>query len=83
MGRKRTHEEFIKLMQNTHPNIEVLGTYVTSNTKIKVRCKLDEYEWETRPKDLLRGHGCPKCKRRKLATQLTKTHDQFYIYILF
>lgn len=71
--RKRTHEEFIKLMEEAHPNIEVLGTYKTAKTKIKVRCKICGHKWEAFPSSLLQGYGCLKCKIIKR----TKTHEQF------
>ena len=69
---KKTHEQFLQELYKINENIEVLGTYVTNKTKIKVRCKLDGYEWETIPKDLLKGHGCPKCARNA-----KKTHEEF------
>lgn len=59
--RKLTHEEFLKRLQQISPNIEILGTYINCRTKIKCRCKKDGHEWEVKPTDLLRGHGCPKC----------------------
>ena len=61
---KLTHEEFINRLQQVNSNIEILEPYVNSQTKIKCKCKIDEYEWETIPNVLLNGHGCPKCARR-------------------
>lgn len=72
MPRKRTHEEFITEMAIVNPNIEILGTYINSDTRILCRCKIDNHEWSPRPADLLRGHGCPKCdKTHKM------THEEF------
>ena len=76
MSKKLTHEEFMEKFykQNKNAeNIEILGEYVNSRTKIKVRCKIDGYEWETTPSNLLRGYGCPKCKSNKEK----KTHEEF------
>ena len=62
MGRKSlTHEEFISRMNKINNNIEILGEYINNKTKIKCKCKIDGYEWEARPNDLLNGSGCPKC----------------------
>lgn len=61
MGKQRTHEEFIELVKEWHPNIEILSTYKNSKTKVLCRCKIDNYEWMQRPNDLQQGHGCPKC----------------------
>lgn len=59
--RKLTHEQFMERLQQINTNIEILGTYINANTKIKCKCKIDGYEWESTPSRLLHGHGCPKC----------------------
>lgn len=56
-----TTESFKEKLKEINPNIEVSGEYIGSVTKIKCRCLIDGHEWETLPKDLLRGHGCPRC----------------------
>lgn len=61
MGKKLTQEEFEKKVHEKSPNIEILGRYLNNSTKIKCRCKLDDYEWLPIPKELMKGHGCPKC----------------------
>ena len=64
MGRTLTHEEFLErfyVKNKNADNIEILGEYVSSKSKIKVRCKIDGYEWEATPNNLLKGQGCPKC----------------------
>lgn len=51
-NRTKTHKQFIQefYKYNTHAHdIELLNTYVNSSTKILCKCKLDGYEWETRP----------------------------------
>ena len=73
-GRKKTHEEFIKEMNEINPNIEILGEYITSKTPIECRCKIDGYEWTPRPNDLLNSGGCPKCSRK--ASKTTKEFIQ-------
>ena len=76
MGRKPlTHEEFMErfyIKNENAENIEILGEYVNNRTKVKVRCKKDGYEWEVRPKELLRGNGCPKC-----SNHIQLTHEEF------
>ena len=71
--RKKTHEKFIEEMKNKNPNIEILGTYVGAQTKIKCKCLIDGYIWDVKPANLLSGRGCPKCK----ANKLKKTHKEF------
>lgn len=73
--RTLTHEEFLNKFykKNKHAqDIEILGTYINTRTKIKCKCKIDGYEWSPRPNDLLRGHGCPKC-----GGTAKLTHEEF------
>ena len=62
--KKLTHEEFINRMKEVNNDIEILGEYINNATKIKCRCKIDNYIFETRPQDLLNGIGCPKCSNK-------------------
>ena len=76
MGRKPlTHEEFMEKFYKKNKNaenIEILEEYVNAKTKIKVRCKIDGYEWEMTPSNLLGGYGCPKC-----SGNIKKTTEEF------
>lgn len=55
-----TTEDFKKLINELHPNIQVLSEWVNAQTKIKCRCTIDDYEWEVYPRTI-REKGCPKC----------------------
>ena len=57
----RTHNEYINKVSRINPNIEVLGTYINSGTKILHRCKIDGYVWGVVPSSILKGVGCPMC----------------------
>ena len=61
MSKKRTHEEFVKLMMEKHPSILVVGTYMDSLTPVELRCLKCGHEWATKPPMSLKGHGCPSC----------------------
>ena len=61
----KTTEEFVDKMKEINNDIEIIGEYKTSYTKIKCRCKLDGYEWEAKPRNLLSNRGCPKCNTSK------------------
>ena len=68
MSRRLTHEEFMEKFYEKNENaenIEILGEYINSRTKIKCKCKIDGYEWEATPNNLLNGTGCHKCKSNK------------------
>lgn len=64
MGKKKTHEEYVKEVAQINPNIEVIEQYVGSNIKIAHRCKIDGYVWSTQPNIILMGHKCPMCSGR-------------------
>lgn len=69
MGRKKTHEEFVKEVNETHNNaIVVLSKYVNARTPVMVRCIKCNYEWKTRSKNLTGKYatGCPNCWEKRL-----------------
>lgn len=58
----KTQEQFVFEMKQKNPNIEILGNYVNTHTKIKCKCKIDNTIWYGYPANLLnRSAGCPKC----------------------
>ena len=70
--RKKTHKEFIEQMKDINPNIEIIGNYEGIDVKIDCKCKIDGCIWSSKPDNLLRGKGCPKCAGVK-----KKTHEEF------
>lgn len=77
LGRERSHEDFVKLMNDINPNISFLSQYQDSKSEILCHCKIDDYEWYSNPNRLLNGQGCPECGKRKQIKNSTKTHDDF------
>lgn len=73
----KTHKKFIQELEKINPNIEILGEYINNNSKIRCRCKIDGYEWETRPRQLLSGNGCYKCWEAKNHKIQVKSHNEF------
>ena len=59
-------QQFEKELKKVNKNIIILDEYINNKTKIKVKCKLCDNEWNVIPSSLLNGHGCPKCSRKKL-----------------
>lgn len=72
-SQKKTHEDYIREVEEVHNgNIEVVGEYIDSNTKIKHGCKTCNCEWETVPRSIIKGHGCRKC-----GGSTRKTHEDY------
>ena len=76
MGKRKTHNDFIKEINIKNPNIEILSVYINAKTKVKCKCKIDGYEWEAVPNNLLNNKGCPKCS--KLKKSIHKRKDSKY-----
>lgn len=71
--KRLTQQEFEKRVFDVFGNrLIILGEYKNSRTKIKARCNVCRYIWETNPNTLQNGHGCPLC-----ANNLPKTTEQF------
>lgn len=77
MKKRKTQEEFEKELKEIHPNIKVLGKYTNTNTKIRCLCMIHNYEFDSIPNNMLRGHGCKLCGIEKNSSSRTKPHDQF------
>lgn len=63
-ARKRTksQNDFIKELRIVNPDIEIIGDYAHSHTKVKCLCKIDGTIWYGYPANLLnRSAGCPTC----------------------
>lgn len=54
-------EDFIQELHDINPNIEIIGEYINSHTKLEASCLLCGNHWLVTPQDLLHGNGCPKC----------------------
>lgn len=78
IGKRKTHEEYIKEVNIKNPNIEVAGIYVNARTPILHKCKIDNCEWLATPDNILRGRGCPECyghKRKEHAKYVSEVNN--------
>lgn len=66
-NKKKTHEEFEKVILDLYPSIELVSKYKGANHKIKARCKVDNYEWEV-VAESLKQCGCPVCNGAIMTT---------------
>ena len=78
MPKKKTHEDFIKQVNEKFYQVEVLGKYSNNKTPINFKCKIHNYTWEGYPRTLLMSEcGCPKCGIELRASKKRKTHEVF------
>ena len=74
---RRTPEEYRIEVANIHENIEVIDNYINITTRIKHKCNIHNYIWETSPQSILLGSGCPLCGRDKLSKSTRKTQEEY------
>ena len=66
-----TKEDFLnKLSSKGRTDIVLIGDYINMKTKALFKCKKCGNEWETEPRNVSDGTGCPNCAH-------FKTHEQF------
>lgn len=74
----KTHEEFLNELSFVKcKNVNVLGRYVDSKTKITCLCNDCGYKWNANPSVLLQGNGCRKCGRVRFGLSIRKEHSDF------
>lgn len=72
MGKKKSHEQFIKEVLEKHgEDYTIISLYVNSSTKVDVKHKCG-HTYDVLPHNILAGYGCPKC-----GGTLRKTHEEF------
>ena len=77
--KKKTHEEYVDEVFINNPNIEVIGKYINTNTKIAHRCLKHNVIWDTTPARILQGIGCEMCRREKFRQIRCKTHEEYVV----
>lgn len=76
-ARRKTHEQFLQQLSKANPNVEALMQYELDSKKIKCKCKICGYEWESTPSSLLQGKGCKQCHFNRMRCDRLKSHKQF------
>lgn len=94
MGKKITTEYFKERLLKTHPNLEVLSDYISTNEPITVRCKIHNYVYVTTPHRLVQGSNCQKCyddrrgkslitEKYKVLERIEEKHGRKYVFPFF
>ena len=73
MAKRRTHEEFVELINDINPNIEIIGKYVNAKTKIECKCKKCGHKWSPLANSVVQGFGCPNCQ----LISMKFSHEEF------
>lgn len=76
-ARRRSDQDFAKIVRKSNPTVELLGPFIRHNERIECRCKICGHEWTAIPSSLIDGHACPKCARRITGEKKTITNTVF------
>ncbi|MBQ8997071.1 MAG: DUF2726 domain-containing protein [Clostridium sp.] len=75
---RKTTEEFKQEVYNlVKDEYEVLGEYIKSSTKIKMKHNKCGNEYKVTPQDFLSGKRCPECAKKIRADKKRKTTEKF------
>lgn len=73
--------DFQRRLDNLNPNIILLTEYQSMHTKVRCKCKIDGYEWDVLPTNLIdKGSGCPICNKTKVVSgynDIATTHPHY------
>ena len=61
LSRKMTTDQFKEKISAYQPNIEILGEYKSSSSRIACKCGICGHIWHPYAHGLLAGYGCPNC----------------------
>lgn len=77
--RKRTHEEFVNIVLKEGNNeYDVLGKYINTKTKVKLKHKKCGYIWDASPDSFINGGArCPECGYKSMKKKQRKTDSTF------
>lgn len=74
----KSHGQYVKELFDKNENVIVVDDYINSAIKIKHKCLIHDFEWDARPRDMLRrGNGCPVCTKNKRREIFLKSHDEY------
>lgn len=80
MSKKKTNNQFLQELSIKNPNLIALEEYKTNNSKIKLKCKICNNEFEAKPVHLLSKNnptGCPKCSKKRMALKQSFSKEQW------
>jgi hypothetical protein len=78
-GVLRNTEDFQLSIKDKLPDIEIIGEYTNSRSRIKCHCKTCGHIWNPLVYNLISGCGCPSCKKSRPEKVISYTLDKWKI----
>ena len=72
-----TTQQYSQKLKDNNIQVECIGEYVNTHTKILHKCLLHNVEWMSSPSNVLSGRGCPKCFQQKTSSANSKSEKQY------
>ena len=79
---RKTHEQYVDLLYQRNPNIEILENYNNGKDSIQCKCKQHNIIWQANKYNILHGSGCPKCNQslgEKIISEWLVLHNIAFI----
>lgn len=82
MGKKLTHEEFMRKANDRNERIrngrfEIRGDYVDSETPILCHCNMHNIDWNLKPERIYNSVGCKECVREVKTYSQRQSEEDF------
>ena len=80
----KSHEDFVKDIKQTNPNIEIVSTYISRKNDVDCKCNICGYQWRTRASYLYKNNLCPLCSNQVVVegkNDLATTHPHLVQYV--
>ncbi len=80
LSHKISEDIVIWQIKEIHPDIDIIGRYMSKASPLYVKCRKCGFEWNSTANRLIAGHGCRKCaddRKRHKRGYYRKTHEQF------
>jgi len=79
INRKKSKDDFLKELQNTHgKKYSLVGKYKAYSKKVLMECNTCGNKWEVLPGNLIgKKSGCPECSKKMVAESTRLTHKEF------
>lgn len=75
-----THDDFVEIISERFPEVEIVGIYTNCREQIKFRCRVCGHEWEAKPylmTNSRRKHGCPQCYSKNRGKALRLSPEEY------
>lgn len=77
--RKKTNEQYLKELNDKNIPVLPLEDINGCDVPIMHKCLIHNYDWKIRPSHVIKGKGCPICKKDKIFLARSIGHNEYLI----